>query len=73
MQRVLTSIVGLRCNRQYGGSNSSFFFARTVSAAVYGMRSLGFWTSSWIRMMTEGRGSVKVARMFPPNLRALSG
>jgi hypothetical protein len=52
MQWALTSIVGLRCNRRYGNSNSSFS-ARTVSAAVYGMRSLGFWTSSWIQAMTE--------------------
>ena len=41
MQWALTSIVWLQCNRQYGNnSNSSFFFVRTVSAAVYGMRSL---------------------------------
>lgn len=41
MQWALTSIVGLRCNGQYGNGNSSFSSQRTVSAAVYGMCSLG--------------------------------
>lgn len=56
MQWALTSIVGLRSM-----SNVvmviALFSQRTVSAAVYGMRS-GFWTSSSIRAMTESAGAL---------------